>query len=45
MEDKDNIREKEFYREEIMDIVCSITRVDLLVYIHRLLSNIVKAGK
>lgn len=36
---------KEYYRQAIVDIIMHVNRLDLLVYLHRLISNIVKEGK
>lgn len=39
------MKEKEFYKGEIIRIVNSLDRTDILIYLHRLISNIVKAGQ
>ena len=39
------MEEKEYYKGLIIDIINKIDRVDLLIYLHRLIQNIVKAGR
>lgn len=38
-------QKKEYYRQMIIDTIMSIENVDMLVYLNRLISNIVKAGR
>ena len=38
-------QKKEYYRQMIIDTIMSIENVDMLVYLNRLVSNIVKAGR
>lgn len=38
------MEEKEFYKEKLIEIINSLERLDILIYLHRLISNIVKAG-
>lgn len=39
------MEEKEFYKQQIIAIIEKIDRVDLLIYLNRLIENIVKAGR
>lgn len=38
------MEEKEFYKEKLIEIINNLERLDILIYLHRLISNIVKAG-
>lgn len=38
------LKEKEYYKDKIIDLINGIERIDMLIYFHRLISNIVKAG-
>ena len=38
-------QKKEYYRQMIIDTIMSIDNVNMLVYLNRLISNIVKAGQ
>lgn len=42
---EENLKEKEYYKQSICDAIMKIERLDLLIYLNRLISNIVKAGK
>lgn len=37
-------QDTEFYRSEIVRMISGVDRIDLLMYLHRLISNILKAG-
>lgn len=37
--------EKEEYREKIIEMINSIDEINLLIYLNRLIENIIKAGK
>lgn len=39
------LKEKEFYRQAIIDVIMSIDRTDVLMYLNRLISRIVKEGR
>lgn len=41
----ENEKEKEYYKKAIVDTIMKIERVDLLIYLNRLINNIVKAGQ
>ena len=38
------LKEKEYYRQIIIDLISKVDNVALLAYLYRLVSNIVKAG-
>lgn len=38
------MEEDDYYRNNIIELVNGITRLDLLIYLFRLIGNIVKAG-
>lgn len=42
---ENELKEKEYYKQVIVDAIMKIDRLDLLVYLNRLISNILKAGK
>lgn len=37
--------EKEFYKNAIVDTILKIDRLDMLIYLHRLISRIAKEGR
>lgn len=37
--------EKEEYREKIIEMINSIDEINLLIYLNRLIENIIKAGE
>lgn len=37
--------EKEEYKEKIIEMINSIDEINLLIYLNRLIENIIKAGK
>lgn len=39
------LEKKEYYRQAIIDIIMGIDRLDVLMYLHRLISRIVKEGR
>lgn len=39
------MEEKEFYKQLIIDMINKVERVDLLIYLNRLIGNIIKAGR
>lgn len=41
---ENNVREKEYYKEKIIDIVNSIERLDILEYIYYFLKSKFKVG-
>lgn len=41
----EELKEKEYYRQAIVDIINEIDRLDVLIYLHRLISRIVKEGR
>lgn len=43
--DKSKEKEKEYYKQAIVDTIMRIERVDMLIYLNRLISNIVKEGR
>lgn len=43
--DKTTEKEREYYKQAIVDVIMSIDRIDLLIYLNRLISNIVKEGR
>ena len=38
------LKEKDYYRQMIIDLISKVDNVALLAYLYRLVSNIVKAG-
>lgn len=43
MED-DCLKEKEYYKGRIIDLINSIERIDMLIFLNRFISNVIKAG-
>lgn len=43
--DKSKEKEKEYYKQAIVDIIMKIDRLDVLMYLNRLISRIVKEGR
>lgn len=41
----EELKEKEYYKNAIVDIINEIDRLDVLIYLHRLISRIVKEGR
>ncbi len=41
----DELEKKEYYRQGIIDIINGIERLDVLIYLHRLIKGILKGGK
>lgn len=41
----EELKKKEYYRQAIIDIIMGIDRPDVLMYLHRLISRIVKEGR
>lgn len=41
----EELKEKEYYKNAIVDIIMGIDRLDVLMYLHRLISRIVKEGR
>lgn len=41
----ENLKEKEYYRQSICDAITKIDKLDMLVYLNRLIQNILKAGR
>lgn len=39
------MEEKEYYKQLIIDMINKVERVDLLIYLNRLIENIIKAGR
>ena len=39
------LKEKEYYRQAIVDLIMKIDRLDVLMYLNRLISRIVKEGR
>lgn len=39
------MEEKEYYKQLIIDMINKVERVDLLIYLNRLIGNIIKAGR
>lgn len=42
---ENELKEKEYYRQAIVDIIMKIDRLDVLMYLNRLISRIVKEGR
>lgn len=42
---ENELNEKEYYKEKITDIINKIDETEKLMYLHRLISRIVKAGE
>lgn len=40
----EELREKEYYRQSIIDMINRIDNVEFLIYLHRFIQNILKAG-
>ncbi len=43
--DKTTEKEKEYYKQAIVDTIMRIERVDMLIYLNRLIANIAKEGR
>lgn len=41
----EELKKKEDYRQAIIDVIMGIDRLDVLMYLHRLISRIVKEGR
>ena len=41
----EELKEKEYYRQAIVDIIMGIDKLDVLIYLNRLISRIVKEGR
>ena len=39
------MEEKEYYKQLIIDMINKVERVELLIYLNRLIGNIIKAGR
>lgn len=39
------MEEKEYYKQLIIDMINKVEKVDLLIYLNRLIGNIIKAGR
>lgn len=42
---EENLKEKEYYKQSICDAIMKIDKLEMLIYLNRLIFNIVKAGK
>ena len=41
----EELKEKEYYKQAIVDTIMKIDRLDVLMYLNRLISRIVKEGR
>lgn len=42
---ENELKEKEYYKKAIVDIIMKIDRLDVLIYLNRLISLILKEGR
>lgn len=42
---ENELKEKEYYRQSIVNVIMKVDRLDVLIYLNRLISHILKEGR